>query len=321
MRNEYTNYDEILININQLIDFLDTFEVFAKFRSHLENDYLIAQEFVKKVNIKEPNNVSDVEGRSALGGLHELYKMIWSVKDCEDFHKIIPHLNLLKESATRINAVVPMISPVTGKQDDSSNKLIETIIAMFAIAFGSDVDLDDPVKSSNGLNPDILLTYKGKRIAIACKTLRGSSEQTILSNIQSAAKQIERAECDYGYIVINTMNILPHDLINNNIYDNIQVPAKIITAELHNKIKQLKSTANDEISELFNNSPKTSPVISYFVHSTTKMPNPFSEPNSAPSYVATMLKSIVVDEIITTPNFNNDIEFLDLLNNFIHHKL
>ena len=131
-------------------------------RSHLENDYLIANEFIENYKAEKHENQTS-KGRAALIGLHELYRWIWSVRDAPDFRRLLPHMRMLAESATRINAATPMLNPVTGKQDDKTNKLIETIVGMYAIKIGNDVELDNPVESSNGTNPDVIFSYKGFR--------------------------------------------------------------------------------------------------------------------------------------------------------------
>ncbi|NVJ66466.1 MAG: hypothetical protein HWE16_08245, partial [Gammaproteobacteria bacterium] len=169
-----TGYDQIYKNIQDLLEFLNSLGIDAAQRSHFENDYLLATEYLENHSNNRHENLTD-EGRTAVGGLHELYKWVWSIKDSSEFKMLIPHFNMLSESATRINEKTPMLSPVTGKQDDKTNKLIETIVAMFAIKVGENVDLDDPIESSGGDNPDIIFDYSNQRVSIACKTLRGAS--------------------------------------------------------------------------------------------------------------------------------------------------
>ena len=195
-------YENIILNIEELINFFKGIGFQAQVKSHLEDDYLSAHQFYEDYK-RNPSGKFDDRGRRALGGLFELYKWVWSVKNCAEFNKLIPHLKLLIEASPRINSTTPMISPVTKKQDDKTNKFVEAIVGMFAVKYGFDVDLDDPVSSSDGRNPDVIFTYGGERISIACKTLRGDSLGTLLSNIKSAAKQIKRADCDKGYILIS----------------------------------------------------------------------------------------------------------------------
>jgi len=267
-----TAYDSIYKDIKDLLEFLNELGIDAAHRSHFENDYLLATEYIENYNSKRHDKLTD-EGRIAVGGLHELYKWIWSIKDSDEFKIIIPHFNMLSESAIRINEKTPMISPVTGKQDDKTNKLIETIVAMFAIKVGSNIDLDDPIASSNGENPDIIFDYSGNRIAIACKTLRGSSSNTLLDNLRSAAKQIKRAKCDRGYIAINAMNILPHEKIVNNIYLDLNEPFTLLTSDIVNLYESVQVNASKELDEIFENQ-KVRPVILTFIHSTTRLGSP-----------------------------------------------
>ncbi len=262
-------YEIIIGYIDELVNFLKANGIEAEYKSHLENDYLLAHQFYDEYK-KDPTANQNEEGRAALGGLFELYKWIWSVKDCKEFHKLEEHLKLLVEASPKINSVAPMISSVTGKQDDKSNKFIEAIIGMYAVKIGNNLDLDDPIKSSGGTNPDVLLDYGSKRISFACKTLRGDSVDTILANIRSAAKQIERADCDFGYIVFNAMNILDHDKIKNNIYQEHIEPLNLIWQNIDSKYKYLRNDAGSDMFSVFNGG-KTRPVILTFVHSVTRI--------------------------------------------------
>jgi hypothetical protein len=308
----FTGYREIIKDIQTLLEFLNGLGIDASLKSHLENDYLEATTYVENFEAENYDLLTD-SARSALGGLHELYKWIWSIKDTESFHILIPHLQMMAHSAIRINSKTPMINPVTGKQDDSTNKLIETIVAMFAIKVGSEVDLDDPVKSSGGENPDIIFNYAGDKIAIACKTLRGKSSSTLLDNFRSASKQIERAKCDYGYIAINAMNILPHSKIESKVYSDFTVPFNLIAVDISDLLESLKIEAKEEIAEIFSNS-KVRPVILTFIHSTTRLTSPIGN-------VSTMIKSTFATELIADNNNDRDIVFLSQVNDFIHNRM
>ncbi|MCU8004387.1 hypothetical protein [Shewanella sp. SM96] len=307
-----TDYSQIISDIQKLLDFLNDLGIEASLKSHLESDYLEATAYVENYEAGNQNLLTD-QGRSALGGLHELYKWLWSIKDNGSFDILVPHLQMMAQSAIRINSKTPMINPVTGKQDDSTNKLIETIVAMFAIKVGSEVDLDDPVSSSGGKNPDIIFTYSEDRIAIACKTLRGTSSSTLLDNFRSAALQIERADCDYGYVAINAMNILPHHKIESNVYSDLSVPFNLVTQDIAELLESLKVDAQAELVEIFSN-PKVRPVILTFVHSNTRLTSPIG-------YVSTMLKSTFATELISDIHTGRDMAFLSLVNEFIHNQL
>lgn len=307
-----TSYEQIIDDIQTLLEILNSLGVDASLKSHLESDYLEATTYVENYDAGNYDLLTD-QGRSALGGLHELYKWILSIKDNDSFDVLIPHLQMMAESAVRINSKTPMINAVTGRQDDSTNKLIETIVAMFAIKIGSEVDLDDPVKSSGGENPDIIFNYSEDKIAIACKTLRGSSSNTLLDNFRSASKQIERADCDYGYIAINAMNILPHKKIESNVYSDITVPLNLITEDIASLLENLKVEAKQELDEIFKSS-KVRPVILTFIHSNTRLSSPIGN-------VSTMIKRTFVTELMSDNETGRDMSFLSQVNEFIHNRM
>jgi len=208
---------------------------------------------------------------------------------------------------------MPMINPVTQKQDDKTNKFIEAIIGMYAIKVGNNIDLDDPEKSSGGSNPDVLLDYNNTRIAVACKTLRGESAETILGNLKTAAKQIERANCDIGYIVINAMNILKHENINKQIYEDHITPINILWKDMDSKYKTLRANAYSDIFELFSGK-KARPIILTFVHSVTRISSPIGN-------LSTSLKTIFATDFkIPDIDTSGDLEFLSGMNEFIHNR-
>jgi hypothetical protein len=307
-----TNYDKMKIDIENLYGFFNSLSIDAAFKSHLENDYLLALEFIDKFSIDA--SIENIpHGREALGGLHELYKWIWSVKDKAEFNKLVPHLKMLAESAVRINSAAPLISPVTGKQDDKSNKLIETIVAMYAIKIGTSVDLDDPISSSDGTNPDVMFDYQGKRIAFACKTLHSASPNTIFGNLKSAAKQINRSNCDFGYIAINAMNILPHNEVTNTIFDQYNKPLEILVSHIETLYNEVKSNSKSELVELFS-SQKIRPVVLTFVHSNTRL---YSEVG----LVSTILKATCATDMLDAGSVENDLSLLSGVNDFIHNRL
>lgn len=264
------NYDVIIRQVEQLVEYLKSIEVEAELSSHLEKDYLDAHEFYEGYK-KSPYGNSYPNGRGALGGLHELYKWIWAVKNSSEFDKIKPHLGLLVQAAPRINSATPMLNPVTGKQDDKTNKFIEAIVGFFAVAHGEDVDLDDPVSSSGGANPDAIFTFQGKRVSVACKTLRSKKPETILQNIESASRQISRCECDYGHILFNGMNILEHDNIQNKIFTSVAEPFEILKSGLNEIYQSVLEDCKKELDETFRLNPKVSPAVITVMHSATRL--------------------------------------------------
>lgn len=306
------SYDTIIKNIDELISYLQSLQIEAELNSHLEDDYLDAHLFYESYK-KSPSDISCSKGRQALGGLHELYKWIWSVKDTSEFDKLKSHLALLVQAAPRINSSTPFLSPVTNKQDDKTNKFIEAIVGFFAVAYGRDVDLDDPINSSGGENPDVIFTYQGKRVSIACKTLHSKNPTTILQNIDSAAKQITRASCDKGYILLNGMNIIDHGKIQGKVFNTEKEPFNILRLDLESIYQSVLNNCKCELEEIFSLNPKAIPIVITTIHSVTQL-------NSNFGVLSTSLKGTIIT------NFRNedeyDEQYLTLpiqFNNFIHN--
>lgn len=306
-----THYDDIKSDIEKLHTFLNSLNISASVRSHLENDYLSALDFIEKYKEGRYPELT-AESRSATGGLHELYKWIWSVKDCPEFDKLIPHLRMLSESAVRINSQTPMYNPVTQEQDHKTNKLIETIVAMYAVKIGRSVDIDDPIASSGGYNPDVMFDHDGKRIAFACKTLRVSSANTVLNSFRSAAKQISKADCDFGYIAINAMNILPHDQVSAPVFKTYMEPLSILKDHVNALYETVKNDSAEELSEIFS-SEKIRPIILTFIHSNTRI-------NSSAGNLSTMLKVTCATEMVDGLSTAEDVTILSGVNEFIHNR-
>src|ERR1700722_19887682 len=86
-----TIYGQMRTDIDALHAFLAELNIDAALKSHLEHDYLIAMDFIEKYDTGRHDEQTE-EGRAALGGLHELYKWIWSIKNSQEFGKLIPHL-------------------------------------------------------------------------------------------------------------------------------------------------------------------------------------------------------------------------------------
>ncbi len=309
----YEAHEEVIKHIDELVDFLEKNGVEAEYRSYLEDDYLRAHRFYEN-HKNHPEITQDDSDRAAYLGLFELYKWIWSVKDIDEFSKLDKHLRLLIEASPRINSNIPIISPVTDKQDEKSNKFVEAIIGMFAVKIGTNVDLDDPFVSSGGRNPDVLFDFCGKRIGIACKTLRGNSERTIVDNLKTASNQIKRADCDLGYALINAMNILPHEKIKDRIFDNQFEPVGILSKEITDLYIEARTRAENEMFSLFQNR-KIRPAVLTFIHSAAKFHTPYG-------VASTSLKSTFATNLeIPGIDVTEDLQFLAKVNEFIHNRL
>ncbi|MCB1583795.1 MAG: hypothetical protein KDI92_12070 [Xanthomonadales bacterium] len=303
-------YSQMMEDINWLVDFLEGYNVNPKNLSYFEADYFAAGNFVN--NYQAGKDISqDNNGRYALGGLHEMYKWIKNVCECDEFEVLLPHMEMLSRSAVRINAHTKLINPVTNNQDHDTNKLIETIVAMFAIKKCKNIDLDDPNSSSGGANPDVIFDYCEKRVSIACKTLRGDNSKTIMDNFMSGVKQINRAECDFGYVAINAMNIIPHDDIAEEIFENHMIPLKILDSKVKTLFNQFRSENKEEFEEIFI-STKVRPLILTFAHSSTKIKSDLGT-------LSTMLKVTSAFELFIGGAQHIDLQLANDINDFIHN--
>lgn len=309
----FFNINEMKPQLDELVSFLKNSDVIPETDSGLEDDYLEAMDYFEKYN-QTPQPTLSEKGRIAFMGLHELYRWIWSVKDCEEFYKLIPHLKLLVEAVPKINRKTNFLSHVTGKQDDKTNKFIELIFGLFAVSAGKNVTLDDPVHSSDGTNPDVIFDFNGTVTSIACKTLNSNNPKTVVDNIRSAAKQINRAQCNTGYILLNAMNIAEHDKIEENVYDNYPQAINIINHDIYEIINKAKIESKDEIEEIFNNYPKALPLIIIVLHSSTRIKSPLG--NIAVSLKTTLIDNILNADYIQHDNYNLPNAF----NDFLHNK-
>lgn len=305
-------YEDIICQIDELILFLKGVQIDAEDNSHLKQDYLKAHKFYQNY-LSNYSHIDD-EGRVAMGGLHELYKWIWAVKDSDEFKSLKSHLALLVEAVPKINASTPFSNTVTGKQDDKTNKFIEAIVGFFAVKYGKNVDLDDPVHSSGGTNPDVIFDFDGQRVAIACKTLRSRKPRTIFDNIASATKQISRADCDFGYVLLNAMNIADHNSVSQSVFDGYEKPFNLLKINLEDIYGVILSESTSELKDLFDNNPKVCPIVITVLHSTTRI-------HSSSGLLSTSLKGTIVTNFNDKTPFNEShLKLPNMFNNFIHNR-
>lgn len=304
-------YDDIICQIDELIFFLNGIGIDAKDNSPLKLEHQKAINFYQSYLVNQSH--IDDEGRMAMGGLHELYKWIWAVKDSDEFKNLKSHLDLLVEAVPKINASTPFLNTVTGKQDDKTNKFIEAIVGFFAVKHGKNVDLDYPVHSSGGTNPDVVFDFDDQRVAIACKTLRSNKPQTIFDNIVSATKQISRANCDFGYVLLNAMNIADHIGVNKKVFHGYEEPFNVLKKSIEDIYSVILSESTNELKNLFDNNPKACPIVVTVLHSTTRI-------HSSSGLLSTSLKGTIVTNFNDKTPFNDKhLKLPEMFNNFMHN--
>lgn len=190
--------------VDQFIALLDEIGHPILQQSNTENDALAASEIIDiwKGRTPYPKDHRPVV-RAALG-FADLAGKVMSTRNSPDFDKLRAHLAMLSGGSTLQNTTATVL-------DDVANKMIELYVACLAIRAGfTNVDLDHPV-SASGTNPDVLFDFRGKRWAIALKTLHSVNPQTIFDNVSKASNQIQASTADRGLVMLNVKNVLRHD--------------------------------------------------------------------------------------------------------------
>jgi hypothetical protein len=119
------------------------------------------------------------------------------------FQQLVPHLKLLSEGSVAQNVA-------SDREDDVSNKILELLVACGLVDRVTDLELDDPVKSSGGRNPDVLCRFDGPTWGFACKAIHGDAPMTLFGNLEKGVNQIEASAAETGIVVFNFKNRLPH---------------------------------------------------------------------------------------------------------------
>jgi hypothetical protein len=108
------------------------------------------------------------------------------------------HLEEMVKGSVRMNAF-------SSGANDPANKTSEFYLGCLAVNAGFKVEMEDPLETGGGKNPDLLLEVDGKLWAIAVKTIHGTSNRTIYCNIKSGSRQIKRTGRP-GIVFVNMKN-------------------------------------------------------------------------------------------------------------------
>jgi len=118
---------------------------------------------------------------------------------------VVPHLRLLSSSS------IPQ-STISRITDQGSNKLFEVYVAGLCYPTFQPIELDSPERSK-GDNPDVTFRQGAKKWGIACKVLHSFKAQTIIGTVIKGIDQIEKSDCDTGFVMLNLKNTIDHDRI------------------------------------------------------------------------------------------------------------
>jgi hypothetical protein len=137
--------------------------------------------------------------------LGEILRKAIILQPCPMFDKVWPHLLLLL-SGGEIGQ--NLWSP---KEDQNTDKVFELYVALMILPICAGIELDDPVKSSGGKNPDILAEIYGASWACACKAMHTRSSITLLERVREGIDQIKATNANRGLVVVSPQNVVPHD--------------------------------------------------------------------------------------------------------------
>lgn len=141
-------------------------------------------------------------------GLADLVRKVLSRDGTSSMQTLVPHLELFISQSKNLSLAAGL-----HHHDDNRNKLFELLIGIAAMRDGTNVDIEHPVKSAGGKNPDILADFFGKRWAFACKAPISMSAKTYADSIRGAVNQIDRCVANHGMVVIHQGSLMNHDAV------------------------------------------------------------------------------------------------------------
>jgi hypothetical protein len=192
--------------VDEFLTLLSGMGVDVKAGSRTEGDALAMTEVLeiwrgRAVRPADPRPVL----RAALGFV-DLAGKVLAVRNSADVPRLDAHLRQLASGSVLQNR----FSPAT---DAVANKMVELYFGALAMRVGEDVVLDDP-DHSKGDNPDVMLSFRNQRWALAMKTLASArNPQTIYENIKKGSDQIQGSSAEHGLVVVNLKNVIDHDAL------------------------------------------------------------------------------------------------------------
>jgi hypothetical protein len=249
---------------DDFIDLLYNIGIDVKPGSQTETDALAITDIVEmwRDPNKMPANVNTRQLFRSAAGFIDFGSKILAVQDHPDFHELLAHLKTLCDGSFVQNRWSSVLDAV-------ANKMIELYFGALSMQFATDVKLDDPVKSSGGTNPDVMFTYRGKRWALAMKTLHSvENVQTIFDNIRKGCEQIERSVADHGMVVINLKNVLNHDALwpENGRHLSEQDARDVVDYQIRSIAIDPEKFQTEEWKELFGAPRKAVLPVLYTAH-------------------------------------------------------
>lgn len=254
----YPSFDQAAFVVDQFLGLLEARGLGLKHGSMAEDEALAMTDVLEMWKNPELRPRDPRQVVRAATGFVDLAGKVVSAAEHPDFDQLWPHLEMLIKTTVLQNAA----SPVT---DDAANKVIELYVACLAMRFGSNVKLDHPT-SSKGDNPDVMFDFRGQRWAFALKTLHSTKPRTIYDNIKKGADQIEVSSAQFGLVILNTKNVLDHDLLWP--FAQIALPENIVLeclrAQIGAIVEPLTEIPPSDWMEALGPARKAKPPVIYF---------------------------------------------------------
>jgi hypothetical protein len=179
------------------------------------------------------------------------------------FPRLVPHLRLIGRAKT----AVVVQNDASDAPDDTTNKMFELCVAFPFLPFADDVELEHPLRSSGGANPDLLATIDGTKWGIACKTIYSADARKYVDNVAHAVRQLCNAECDQGLVFLNLRNLIRHDQIlrqldrsNFEVFEDESGVIERLDGEYRRIIAEVDTATSIEAWRAFD-TPKVVPAI------------------------------------------------------------
>lgn len=205
-------------------------------------------EVTKNPDLAEGDNRLKILRMAA--GLHDLAAKLLSIETLPDFRNCLDHLRLISKNAPDASIGQLQAGNIF---DDTGRKMAELYLGCLAAHCGENVEFDHP-SSAKGDNPDIIFRYRGRRWALAIKTISTRQGQTIFERIKDGAIQIDRDSCtaDVGMVVINAKDAIDHKALWETVYCDLNEAVAAVGAELDDLVEAAcHERPQEEWDELF----------------------------------------------------------------------
>ena len=188
----------------RLVKIFDEIKVDREERAGVDRGVMSLREILQELaNPGDPNDPLVIRRHVAGAGIHDLSAKICAVWDRLPTKRelITPHLRLLAQTYyVGQNEANPRWDRIDGvpREHGAADKVVELYWGCLCLLAGLDVELDDPVESSHGKNPDVIAIASDKTVwSFALKTLSKTENaanvpKNLLANINKGIDETNR---------------------------------------------------------------------------------------------------------------------------------